>query len=147
MAFWDRFRKNNNQSMLPDEVNKYYQSEQTGNRGKALLLGVGTLIVTVLLAGALFMGGRAVYRQFSKDDTATTTNNDNNQGQNGSSNTPSTDQPSSQNNGSGGTSTPGSSDTTPPPSTTTPGGGAVPRTGDESATTPSGLPHTGDPGM
>jgi cytoskeletal protein RodZ len=70
MAFWDRFKKRDD-SVLPDEVKQYYQSEQRQRTGVAVLMGVAALIITVLIAAGLFYGGRFVYRQITGDDKQT----------------------------------------------------------------------------
>ena len=49
-------------SNLPEEVQEYYESGKRERVGVAWLLGLGTLIATVLLAMVLFFGGRWIYR-------------------------------------------------------------------------------------
>lgn len=71
MGLRDRLRRNN-QSVLPDEVNQYYQSEQRERAGVAVVLGLLALIFTVALAAGLFFGGRWAYRQIKGDDNQTT---------------------------------------------------------------------------
>jgi cytoskeletal protein RodZ len=75
MALFDRFRRNKSNDQLPEEVRDYYQSEQRDRTGRAWLLAIVTLVVTFLLAAALFFGGRWVYRAAFGDDKkpATTT--------------------------------------------------------------------------
>lgn len=143
------FGRKKQDSVLPDEVSQYYQSQRRERIGVAIILGIVALIVTLLIAVALFFGGRWVYREFiANDNTAPSlepateqtdksaeqskaqqgSSPSNSQGQSASpspapSPTPSTPQTNS-----------GSSSTTTPQTT--------PNLGDE----PS-LPHTGDPGM
>lgn len=70
------FRRKKNQSVMPEEVRDFYASEHRDRKGMAWLLAVATLIVTFLVAAALFFGGRWVYRTvFDRDKdngTATT---------------------------------------------------------------------------
>jgi hypothetical protein len=49
-------------SNLPQEVRDYYQAQSSGRKGIAIMIGVASLIVTVLLALSIFYGGRWVYR-------------------------------------------------------------------------------------
>lgn len=66
-------RKKDDHDVLPAEVRDYYKSEQRTRTGKAWILAVVTLLVTFLIAAALFFGGRWVYRTiFSNDEEATT---------------------------------------------------------------------------
>lgn len=152
MAFWDRFRRNKNQSMLPDEVNKYYQSEAPRGRGQALLLGLITLVVTLLIAAGLFFGGRAIYRHFAKDDNPnpTTTSDTNTDGQNGSE-APASGSQDNQPNSNSGSDNPSNAPTgidapaQSTPQTSSPNNStSMPSTGD---TPPTSLPRTGDEGM
>lgn len=57
------FSRNNNVDNVPQEIQEYYQSERRERTGVAWLLALGTLLVTVALATALFFGGRWVYRK------------------------------------------------------------------------------------
>lgn len=65
MALFGRKKQNN---VLPDEVSEYYQSQRRERIGVAILLGLVALVVTLLIAAALFFGGRYIYRQFFADD-------------------------------------------------------------------------------
>ncbi len=47
---------------MPEEVQEYYESGRRERVGVAWLLGLGTLLVTVLLALGIFFGGRWLYR-------------------------------------------------------------------------------------
>lgn len=67
MKIWPFNRKQQSEA-LPEEVQEYYESGRRQQTGKAWLLAFGTLIVTVVLAIALFFGGRWVYQQFANDD-------------------------------------------------------------------------------
>lgn len=50
---------------VPPEVTDYYQAERRERRGMALLVGAGALVATLLVAAALFFGGRWLYRQIA----------------------------------------------------------------------------------
>lgn len=67
--FWQRNSRSQN-SELPEEVREYYES-QSQSRGKAILVGVSTLIVTLLIAAGLFFSGRAIVGWFSDDSEPT----------------------------------------------------------------------------
>ncbi len=63
-------KKNQDQSVLPQEVQQYYQATKKERRGTAWLLALGTLVVTFVLAAILFFAGRWLYQKL-------TGNNDN----------------------------------------------------------------------
>ncbi len=68
MAF---FRRKNQETTeeVPAEIQEYYQAEKRERTGVAWLLALVTLVVTVLLAAALFFGGRWIYRNvFQNND-------------------------------------------------------------------------------
>ncbi len=100
MAFWNRNKKNTD---VPAEIQEYYQAERRERTGIAWLLALGTLLVTIILALAIFFAGRWVWR--------TVTNNDDSQTK-----TTQTDQGSSNTQGSGSNNGAGSSEgnATPP---------------------------------
>jgi cytoskeletal protein RodZ len=148
MAIWDRFRRNREQSVLPDEVNKYYQPENQGNRARALLLGFITLVVTLVIVALLFFGGRAIYRHFSKKSTPAvvkTTPSTSEQNTGNSSNSDNGSSQSNTNNQSNPTGSSNAGSTTPAPSTNgtsgTNGSSGMPFTGDDQTS----LPATGSP--
>ncbi|HTE57431.1 MAG TPA: hypothetical protein VK694_01715 [Verrucomicrobiae bacterium] len=66
------FRRRNNQTNVPAEIQEYYQTERRERAGVAWLLALGTLLVTVLLAVGLFFGSRWVYRKVAKNDKPNT---------------------------------------------------------------------------
>lgn len=70
MANWS-LRRKNTQENVPEEVKEYYQAERRERVGVAWLLALVTLAVTILLAAALFFGGRWVYRSLFVDDNDT----------------------------------------------------------------------------
>lgn len=140
MALFNRKPKTDAVDM-PPELQNYYQAENREKTWMAWVLGLVTLVVTILLALALFFGGRWVYRKVTNDEPAkvTTTQTEN------------TDQKGSENNSSD--SEDSSKDTeeaaqpaTPPATTQTPGT-AAPATPPATATVPvtgdAGLPSTG----
>lgn len=53
---------------VPEEVREYYQAERRERTGLAWLLAAGTLVVTLILAGGIYFGGRWVYRTVTNDD-------------------------------------------------------------------------------
>lgn len=65
---WNR-NKSTIDVQVPPEVEEYYQSTQKDRRGMAWLLALATLILTILVAIALFFGGRWVYRAITGDDS------------------------------------------------------------------------------
>lgn len=67
------FRRNKKDSVMPEEVQNFYASEKRDRKGVAWLLAIATLIVTFLIAAALFFGGRWVYRTVFDNDNDTTT--------------------------------------------------------------------------
>lgn len=70
MALFNRRKKSVDN--VPAEVQEYYQAEKRERTGVAWLLALGTLLATVLLAIALFFGGRWLYRTiFNKDEPKT----------------------------------------------------------------------------
>lgn len=146
MAFWDRFRRKK-EIILPEEVSEYYQSQRHERVGVAVILGIIALIVTLLIATALFFSGRFIYRKLSDNDKrepvkVQTGNNATQQpqkqptssGQQGNNTAP-----SQNSNPSSGTTTPRSNAQT--SQTSTQAQSSTPATGDDA------LPHTGDPGM
>ena len=56
---------------VPEEIQDYYQTERRERAGVAWLLAFGTLVVTILLAGGIFFGGRWAYRKFDGNDDKT----------------------------------------------------------------------------
>ncbi len=153
MKSFDRIRNRNKQqdaSVLPAEVNQYYASEQEGRRGVAFLLGIITLIITLVVAAGLFLAGRFVYRKVTNDDKPATTQVQKLPNDAKTQDKAKTSDNNSKNNNTSPTSPSGSqtlpsspAPTTPSPTTPrtpTPAPSSVPSTGDE----PSALPNTGD---
>jgi type IV secretory pathway VirB10-like protein len=147
MGLLDRLRNNRQQSVLPDEVKQYYESEKRQRRGVAIGLALVALLVTILVAAALFFGGRFIYRQIKGD---------NNRGQTSSTSTTKSNTPakSTENNGSGTTpaqpSTPPATTPAPTPApspTPTPTPAPAPSTTTPALGDTPALPHTGDEGL
>lgn len=151
MALFDRFRNRNKKSVLPSEVDAYYKSEAQEKKSVAILLGLATLVGTLLLAALIFFGGRAIYRSLNgvdnKNETAQTekTSNGSEQQQGVAPQSTQSQNTNNQNNptpsnlqGSSNTGTSSPPRTAPNPSNT-------PALGDEPS--PAALPHTGDEGM
>lgn len=67
MAFFNRKAKNH--SGVSKELEEFYQNERRERFGVAWLLAFGTLVTTLLLASALFFGGRWLYRVVTNDNT------------------------------------------------------------------------------
>lgn len=59
---WNRNRTRPDSPQVPAEVEEYYQSTQKERRGVAWLLAFATLLLTLIIAVALFFGGRWLYR-------------------------------------------------------------------------------------
>jgi len=94
--FWQR-KNTTGDADLPEEVREYYETTQRSGRSSAILLGLLTLVVTLVLAAALYFAGRFIYDRFfanepntpetsqnetnneSNDESATERPNENNQ--------------------------------------------------------------------
>lgn len=70
MAFWNR---KNDTTGVPQEVQEYYQTAKRERAGVAWLLAIATLIVTVLLALAIFFAGRWLWRTVTNNDDKSAT--------------------------------------------------------------------------
>lgn len=68
MTVWPFNRKKKQDSTLPPDVQEYYDAGQKQRTGVAWLLALATLVVTVILAMALFFGGRWIYQKLSGND-------------------------------------------------------------------------------
>ena len=140
MAIFDRFKRKD-QSVLPEEVKQYYQSEQRQRAGVAVLLGIAAIIITVLIAVGLFYGGRYVYRQINKEDNQITS-------QEGETNKPQNEAAPAKNpNATPGSDTTDSSVDQPTRTTTTPSPSSPSATNSPDLGDEAPLPRTGDPGM
>lgn len=82
MAKWSLKNRNNDNTgsvpKMPPELSDYYNAEKRDRMWATWLLGFATLVVTVLLAVLLFLGGRWVVDQFTGDEveSPTTTQNE-----------------------------------------------------------------------
>lgn len=70
MSVWPFNRNKEQTTNLPQEVQEYYDAGQKQRTGMAWLLALATLVVTILLAMALFFGGRWIYQQLTGGDDA-----------------------------------------------------------------------------
>ncbi len=71
------FKRKKSESVMPEEVQNFYAAERRQRKGTAWLLAIVTLLVTFLIASALFFGGRWIYRAiFDNDDKASTSQNE-----------------------------------------------------------------------
>lgn len=58
----------NRRNKVPEEIQEYYQAERRERAGIAWLLALGTLLITVVLAIAIFFAGRWVWQTVFSDD-------------------------------------------------------------------------------
>lgn len=65
MGLFDRFRRKN---VNLNQVDDYYTQSRRQNPLVAILLGILSFIVTLVLLWLLFMGGRWVYRKITNND-------------------------------------------------------------------------------
>ncbi len=141
MAIFDRFKRNNNQdSVMPAEVQDYYKAERRDKAGMAWLLAVITLIATIMIAAGLFFGGRFIYRAITGNDDTSQTQTQTESESEDAANSEGESTPAANDGGqtsSTNTSTPATPPTTPAPPTTTPAPSTSPVTG------PSELVNTG----
>lgn len=66
-------RRTQNNSNLPPEIQAYAQAEHRERVGMAWLVGLVSLVVTVLVLAGLYFGGSWVYRKLSQKDRTTDT--------------------------------------------------------------------------
>lgn len=66
MALFKRTKKD---SVLP-EVDKYYEGERRDRAGLAWLLALVSVIIVAVIIISVFLAGRWLYRQITKDDNA-----------------------------------------------------------------------------
>ena len=69
MGFFDRFRNNNEDTVLTPEVDRYYREERSNHRAAALFLGLATFVITLIVGSLFFFGGRAIYRAVTDEDS------------------------------------------------------------------------------
>lgn len=145
MGIFDRFRRNRQQSVLPDEVQQYYQADQGRKRGVAVGLALAAVLVTLAVAAALFFGGRFIYNAITDDEDQKQTESSQNDGDRQNEFGTSENQ---ENNGAANENeeqTPAGEDEDtaeePAPQPAPQPAPTTPNLGDDD------LPHTGDPGM
>jgi hypothetical protein len=84
------FGRKNTVDEVPAEVRDYYKSERRERAGVAWLLSAGTLVFTLVLAAALFFGGKWIYNHLinpdKKQETSQQANNGGQQDQNNTGN-------------------------------------------------------------
>jgi hypothetical protein len=144
------FRRKQDVSDVPAEIQDYYKTERRERTGIAWLLALGTLIVTIGLATLLFFGGRWAYRAITNND------NDNQETAQVDQESENQDNPESREGAPGEEATPptGTSSTNtstpnspnPAPSTSTPGTSstpAAPGTSTPVAGSSTNLPNSG----
>lgn len=149
MRFFDRFKRK--KAVPIDQVNSYYDQPRKRSPIVALLMGILAFVVTLLVIWLLFLGGRWVYRQITKDDNkqsntsqqadqAKKESESKNSNNNGSTSSTSTSTPisGSSNSQSGASNNPSSTGQSGSTNRTK----STPALGDN----PS-LPHTGDEGL
>lgn len=95
-------KRNKQRDDVPEEIQEYYDAEESDRTGVAWLLAFATLVVTILLAAGIFFAGRWTYHKIAgtdKNKSTETAQNESNQQAN-KQNEQSTNS-SSQNEGSG----------------------------------------------
>lgn len=66
---WNRNRTRPTGAQVPPEVEQYYESTRRERKGIAWLLAFATLLLTLVIAAALFFGGRWIYRKITNNDS------------------------------------------------------------------------------
>lgn len=69
---WPFNRNKTADGTTPPEVQDYYQSERRDRSWLAWVIGLGTLLATILVVLGLFYGGRWVYRKVKPQDNPNT---------------------------------------------------------------------------
>lgn len=72
MKLFNRRSKNVN-SNLPPEVQAYAQAEHRERMGMAWLVGIVSLLISLLVLAALYFGGLWLYRKVARNDKPNTT--------------------------------------------------------------------------
>lgn len=67
------FRRKQQSSVLPEEVNQYYQSQRREKTGVVFFLGILALVATLLIGLGVFFGGRYLYQKIRGNETSPTT--------------------------------------------------------------------------
>jgi hypothetical protein len=69
MKLFKRQQKNVNNSVIPQEIQDYSQSEHREKIGIAILVGFISLLLTLIVLFGMFVGGRWMYRKIAGTDT------------------------------------------------------------------------------
>jgi cytoskeletal protein RodZ len=150
VSIFDRLRKKNNEEN-EDGDSSIYKDETKPNRLASFMFGFFALLLTLLIAGGLFFGVRAIYRAIHGNNNSSSTashqtDQSNTNASDSQKNSSATDTNGSQSgsNGenSGGAAAGSQSGGSGTPSRTPSTGDNLPNTGDNLT-----LPKTGDPGM
>lgn len=132
------FRRKQQSSVLPEEVNQYYQSQRREKTGVVFFLGILALVATLLIGLGVFFGGRYLYQKIRGNETSPTTVQTT--PATVTTQTPQLETSEAPNSSNVTSATPTPPAGTPAPSATTPT--QTPALGDE----PTTLPATGDEG-
>lgn len=131
MRLFDRIFRRDRDDEESEDLSIYKTEEPTTNRFASLLFGFFALLVTLVIAGGIFFGGRAVYRTLNGDSGSQVSRPSDNSGNN--------PQPAAS---SSKSDTAKKNTSTKKPGNTPSTGDNLPNTGDNLT-----LPKTGDPGM
>jgi cytoskeletal protein RodZ len=69
MKLFKRQQKNVSNSVIPQEIQDYSQSEHREKMGIAVLVGFISLLLTLIVLFGMFVGGRWMYRKIAGTDT------------------------------------------------------------------------------
>ncbi len=69
MKLFKRRQKNVSNSVIPQEIQDYSQTEHREKMGIAVLVGFISLILTLIVLFGMFVGGRWMYRKLAGTDT------------------------------------------------------------------------------
>lgn len=69
MKLFKRRQKNVSNSVIPQEIQDYSQTEHREKMGVAVLVGFISLILTLIVLFGMFVGGRWMYRKIAGTDT------------------------------------------------------------------------------
>jgi cytoskeletal protein RodZ len=65
MKLFSRRQKNNTTTVFPEEIQAYSQAEHREKMGVAALVGVISLLLTLVVLFGLFLGGKWLYRKLA----------------------------------------------------------------------------------
>lgn len=72
MALFKRNKTTIDDAVMPQELQDYYEAETRERTWMAWMLGLATLVITVVIALGLFYGGRFAYRKIRGSDSKQT---------------------------------------------------------------------------